>query len=186
ESKASLPKLLPEKFFQEGYVVLHPGSGSGLKAWEEKKWLELAQKLSRKGCLLVLTGQGPKELLFLQKLETAAEVAKEPGAVNLGGRLNLNQLQAIVQGARAVVCVDSMIAHLAGACGVKSFIFFNGLNNYRHWTPPESACPVFKKLPCFPCYRRRGCLEMGCLSRIETADFWQKLEAVCKKQRACF
>jgi ADP-heptose:LPS heptosyltransferase len=119
------PAALPFAAFT-GAVVVHPGAASAARRWPAARWREVVTELVAQGNRVVVTG-GPQETAL------CAEVARV-GALDLGGRLDLPELAATVAGARAVLCGDTGVAHLATAFGTPSVTLFGPVSPAR-WGP---------------------------------------------------
>ncbi len=173
-------RLLPLEFEKKGYLIMHMGAGADLKKWPEERWKKLAGHLIEKGFFLAFTGKGNQEMASIFNI-----TKNFSQAANLCNQLNFDELQFVVQNAHGVVCSDSLVAHLAGAYNVPSVILFTGLNNHHHWTPPVAfSQPLIKKMDCFPCFKRKGCLEMSCLKDITVEEVEESLEIILKQEKS--
>ncbi|OWY37435.1 heptosyltransferase [Xenophilus sp. AP218F] len=97
---AALPNL-PER-----YVVLHVGASSATRFWPAQSWREVAAAARRGGCV-VAWSCGPGEQALLDTIQPQA------GDLVWAGSLSLPQLRTALAGAKACVCPDTGIAHLA-------------------------------------------------------------------------
>lgn len=111
-------------------VVIHPGAAFGSRRWGVRRWIAVGRHLIRDGHRIVVTG-GPGERGLCSDLCDGLG----SGAVNLGGRLSLSQLTALVSDARLVLSADTGIAHLATALATPSVTLFGP-------TPPTEWGPV--------------------------------------------
>lgn len=151
---APAPVTLPER-----YAVLHMGAATPTKEWPEERWHAVAAALAGHGLAAVVTGQGPREAARCARLAAAT-----PGAINLADRLDLGQLRTVLAGARLVICLDSLAAHLAALDAVPTIVLRPGINNPAHWRPLNpNAVVLHTTPPCLPCYDWRGCAGMACL-----------------------
>jgi hypothetical protein len=118
-----------------GAVVVHPGAASFSRRWFPDRFAAVARDLGDDGHPVVVTG-GPDEV------PTAREVAEDaglgPGAVLAGQTTDLEELAALVAGARLVVCGDTGVAHLASAYGVPSVVLFGPVPPSQ-WGPPVAG-----------------------------------------------
>lgn len=101
---AGSPAPLPSS-----YVVFLHATSRDSKLWPEPHWLDLGAQLARENLAAVLPWGSAPELERAQRL-----AAKLPGAVVLP-RLGLAALAQALQGARAVIGVDTGLVHLATA-----------------------------------------------------------------------
>ncbi|GAB3658033.1 glycosyltransferase family 9 protein [Glycomyces tarimensis] len=114
-----------------GAVVIHPGAASGSRRWPAERFGWIAGRLQDDGHEVVITG-GPTEIGLARAVAVAGDIA--PWRV-LAGRTDLDELAAVVAGARLVVCGDTGVAHLATAFGTPSVVLF-GPTPPNLWGPP--------------------------------------------------
>lgn len=101
-------------------AVLHPGASAESRCWPVERFAEVARHLSRMGLEVVVTGSSEEE-------GRARRVAEEAGLAPesvAAGRTSLEELAALVAGARLVLCGDTGIAHLATAYATPSVRLF--------------------------------------------------------------
>lgn len=94
------------------YAVLLHATSRDDKLWGEANWIALGHELHEKNIRSVLPWGNEAECARSQRLASAIPAAIAPP------RLNLNEAAALLGGARAVVGVDTGLAHLAAALGV--------------------------------------------------------------------
>ena len=94
------------------YVVLLHATSHPRKLWPQRCWIELGQQLCGAGIVSILPWGSPEEE---QRARLLAE--RLPGAC-VAPRWELEELAAILAGARAVVGVDTGLTHLAAALQV--------------------------------------------------------------------
>ena len=110
-----------------GAVVVHPGAAFGAKRWPVERFAAVAAALAGDGHRVVVTGGRDEAVL-------AARVAAA-GGLDLAGRTSIDELLALVAGARLVVAGDTGIAHVATAFGVPSVTLFGPVGP-EQWGPP--------------------------------------------------
>jgi heptosyltransferase-1 len=98
-------------------VLLHATSGD-YKLWQEQNWVELGCALYRAGVRCVLPWGSARELERSARLTRGLRAAVVPPA------LGLDDLAGLFAGARAVVGVDTGLAHLSAALGVRTVGIF--------------------------------------------------------------
>jgi ADP-heptose:LPS heptosyltransferase len=156
------PPALPT----EPFVVLHPGASVSARAWEPRRWAELAALLAAEGRSLVVTGgPGEREL-------TAAVAAAAPDVLDLGCRCDLGQLAAVLDRAEALVAANTGPAHLAAAVGTPVVSLFAPTVSplaWRPWRVPHEL--LYREVPCAGC-RARRCPVPGhpCLHGVEATE----------------
>lgn len=99
------------------YVVLHVGASSPTRYWPAAYWQTVAAGLRARG-IPVLWSAGPGEERLIE------QVQPQPQDSVMAGNLSLPQLRAVLAGARACVCPDTGIAHLAKIAGVPLVMLF--------------------------------------------------------------
>lgn len=116
-----------------GAIVIHAGAASESRRWPVENWIALCTRLLSEGERIVLTGSGPE----FRRCRYIARAAHVPMQSVLAGKTTLEELACIVAGARAVVCGDTGIAHVATALRTPSVVLF-GPTSPRYWGPPPS------------------------------------------------
>lgn len=117
----------PEVAGLAGYVVVHPGASVPARAWAPERCAELVRLLAAGGRRVVVTGAAAER-------ELTAFVAGAHG-VDLGGRLDFEQLAAVLAGASAAVCGNTGPAHLAAAVGTPVVSLFAPVVPAARWRP---------------------------------------------------
>jgi ADP-heptose:LPS heptosyltransferase len=143
-----------------GYVVVHPGASVPSRAWAPGRHAGLVDALVERGRRVVVTG-GPDE----RRLTALVAGSRRASVLDLGGRLRLGELGAVLAGAAAVVVGNTGPAHLAAAVGTPVVSLFSPVvpaGRWRPWGVPQvllghqqaacagsraRACPV----PGHPC-----------------------------------
>jgi len=120
-------------------VVLHPGAASGSRRWPAACWTALAAALVAGGRDVVLTGSAAEADVTAEVALRARAVVARSGptscvVVDTAGRCDLEQLAGLLAGARALVCGDTGVAHLATALATPSVLLF-GPTSPTAWGP---------------------------------------------------
>ncbi len=138
-----------------GYALVHPTSRWMFKSWTPAGNAQVIRRLLGRGLPVVLTcAPQDKELAFLRAVR--AELGEAPGLLDLGGRLDLLTLGALIQRARVFFGVDSAPMHMAAALGVPQVVLF-GPSGERMWGPWRAPGEVVAlDWDCRPC-GRDGC-----------------------------
>jgi ADP-heptose:LPS heptosyltransferase len=141
-ASAALPTSLRER----EYVVLHPGASSTVKRWPVQRWRELVRRVAAQGYQVVWSG-GAGEVALV------AEIGPESTHLNLAGRLELADLWHVLAGARAIVCPDTGIAHLARLVDVPTVALFGPGNPDihgagRYWQHAPFVALVVEDMTC--------------------------------------
>ena len=126
------------------YIIFHIGAGSDQKMWPISKWQELTQKVTKTNKeKIIFTGKGEKEFFLINQI-----IENQKNAISLSDKLPLSFLVEIIKKAKLVVCVDSLVLHIASSLNVPTVVLFNGMNNHNHWAlKKENLIPIIKKSP---------------------------------------
>lgn len=129
---ASVPDIRPAAPGVAGFettVIFHcwPGGSRALeKMWTNASWVELGRRVKARG-YRVLLSTGPGDVQKSEELLALApdlfELLRTPG---------LRELISALRSCRAVVSVDTGVAHLAGALGQKTLVLY-GPTSPERW-----------------------------------------------------
>ncbi|WP_206781952.1 glycosyltransferase family 9 protein [Bailinhaonella thermotolerans] len=148
-----------------GYVVVHPGTSAPARAWPREHFARAVRLLAAEGREVVVTGGADER-------ELTAYVAGRD-AVDLGGKLDLPELAAVLDGAAAVVVANTGPAHLAAAVGAPVVSLFAPTVPAERWAPYGVPRVVLGDQTA-PCAGTRAltCPVPGhpCLSSVSPAD----------------
>ncbi|HVM95783.1 MAG TPA: glycosyltransferase family 9 protein [Candidatus Acidoferrales bacterium] len=116
----------------ERLVAIHPGSAGSAMNWSLEQYAELGKRFVAHGMVVAITG-GPQET----SLTASVVAAIGAGAVDLGGRLSLPQLAAVLK--RCVLFVGSSTGptHMAAAVGTPVIALYSPLRSQApvRWRP---------------------------------------------------
>jgi lipopolysaccharide heptosyltransferase II len=162
-------------------VALYPGGGNNPnghlfhKRWPPERYALLADRLvARYGGGVVLLGdESERELNFLVRTDIDHPV------LDLTGRLDIDQMGAVIQLCDAIIANDSGPMQLAVAVGTPTVALF-GPTSARRFGPYGGRHQAVQAYTwCGPCYRiggpMRGC-GAACIQRITVADVERVLE----------
>lgn len=110
-----------------GCVVVHPGASAPARRWPAERFRQLVRLLHARGRQVVVTGTAAES-------ELTRDVAQDL-AVDLGGRLDVPALAALIAAARVVVCGNTGPAHLAAAVGTPVVSLFAPVVSATKWAP---------------------------------------------------
>lgn len=173
---AEFKRLFAAKRSSSKTVLLFPGAGHPLKQWPLVQYFLLAERLELRGFRPVFV-LGPAELD--RGLVPRAGARATPG--------NLEELEGLIMGARAVIGGDTGPMHLAGMLGVPGVSLF-GPTSFAQWGPPGMA-ELSLDLPCSPCTATcadLACEDPRCLSGITPDMVMEKLEEELDKCKTGF
>jgi lipopolysaccharide heptosyltransferase II len=147
-ARAEVGKLLAAAGIGARWAVVHPGATASSRRYPPELWAEACRALAeRDGLQLVFTGE-PAEA---EAVEFVRALAGEPGP-SLAGRLDLNQLAALIDAAPLLMSGNTGPVHLAAAVGTPVVDVY-ALTNPQHtpWMVPSRV--LFNDVPCRWCYR---------------------------------
>lgn len=111
------------------YAVIHAAPFYRYKQWTDTGWRALAADLrARKIAVVTTGGGGDEERAYLDRVWQGSDVRR------LDGRLNWQQLAALLAGAEVYVGPDTSVTHLAAATGCRTVALF-GPTDPRLWGP---------------------------------------------------
>jgi ADP-heptose:LPS heptosyltransferase len=116
-----------------GAIAIHPGAASESRRWPTDRWIELCTRLKNDGQAVILTGSAEE----FRRCRFIAKAAHVPIESVLAGKTDLAELTALVSSARAIVCGDTGMAHIATAVRTPSVVLF-GPTSPRYWGPPSN------------------------------------------------
>lgn len=135
----------------EGYVVVGPGTRWETKQWPAEHFSAAIGRISvEHGLPIVLTG-------MVEEREIADRVAAGAGGrvVNLAGRTSLQEMIALIDGARAVLMHDSGPMHLATALNKPLVAIYGPTSPDRTGPYGRGETVARLDLPCSPCYLKK-------------------------------
>jgi lipopolysaccharide heptosyltransferase II len=162
-------------------VALYPGGGHSPngqlyhKRWAPERYALLADRLiARYGGGVVLLGdESERELNFLIRTDIDHPV------LDLTGRLDIDQMGAVIQLCDAIIANDGGPMQLAVAVGTPTVALFGPTSARRFGPYGNRHQAVQAYMWCGPCYRiggpMRGC-GAACIQRITVADVERVLE----------
>lgn len=156
EAKIKIKDLLEKEEIHSGnYLLIHPVSRWRFKCLATKQIAHLITALHGRGMQLVISaGPDTQEMAMVE--EILALVPDIP-VFNCAGRLTLKELSALIQSAKALICVDSVPLHIASALKTPVVVMFGPTSeqNWGPWMHPKARV-VAQKFSCRPCYQD-GC-----------------------------
>jgi heptosyltransferase-2 len=126
------------------WVVLSPSASDVTKMWPAGKFAELAARLHKEMKCVFLAVGSPKDKPVVESLREKSTVP----VVDLGGRLTLGMLGALLKKSKLLVSNDSGPVHIASAVGTPVVSIFGryepGLGPER-WRPLGEKCRIVAK-----------------------------------------
>jgi heptosyltransferase-1 len=152
------PKLdLPGEYL----VFVHNASWK-TKLWPEAHWAELLKKSVQAGFKVLLPWGNEKEESRAKRLAIHSEIRVLP-------RLTLSEMGYVLERARACVCMDTGLSHLAAALDVPSITLYGSTDSGLIGASGASQVHLRSDLHCSPCRAKTCRYSSGdnpCLERI--------------------
>lgn len=165
QAEPTLPDVLATPA-DRPYVVLHPGSSWRFKQWSADKMARLYRALQLSDVDVRIVAGAP-DRVFVRSLMMALgeDVSVEYPS--------LDELYAVIAGARAVVCNNSAALHIAEALNTPCIALTGSSDPVRWGTYRAHSRTVVRSvgLPCHPCGEKR-CVrpDNPCIEDITVAD----------------
>jgi ADP-heptose:LPS heptosyltransferase len=157
------------------YVVLAPGANCGNKRLSVASFAALGGRLLDSGLTPVILGAGP-----VDEGLAAAIRALLPGALDCTSQGGLAHSAAWIAGARALVGMDSGLAHVAAGSGVPTLSVF-GPTRPRHSAPWGPSVRVVRRedLDCLECMTFQCPVPgMPCMTALPDDLLWNELQTL--------
>lgn len=179
EAEATCATIAGEQglLLDEAFVVIHASSPSKYKLWRAEGYGAVIDYLQndRKMRAVLICGGNRKEIEFLERIKGLC--ASRP--VDLGGRLSLPQLAALLSHSRLFIGIDSGPMHMAAAVKTPVIALFGPSRPWR-WGPWGAGHEVVQKSwDCVPC-GKEGCNGSGiskCLDELTREEVVTVLDA---------
>ena len=163
------------------FLVVHPGVTAPARSYPRLRWRQAVLELTRAGWPVVLTGAPAEKDL------TADLAHGVPGAVDLGGRLDLDELAAVIAAGVAVVVANTGPAHLAAALGRPVVSLFAPVVPASRWAPYRTRSVLLgdQEAPCRET-RAQVCPVPGhpCLTSVTAQDVLRAVMSLVGEPRA--
>lgn len=154
----------------EGYVVIHPGSGGSSLNWPTAYYSELAARLAKETGRSVVTTGGREETA------EAEEVARAAGGFSAAGRTDFGALVGVLAGAELLVSGNTGPMHLAAALGRPVVALFSPLKSGspKRWRPVGGPSRVLTP-PGYSCRKCPGekCIDYNCMGELKADDVFK-------------
>lgn len=138
------------------YAVICPTTNWPTKRWPTERFIQLVQPLEERFDLRSVIAGGPD----------VADMPFGDRAVNLGGKTDLKELVALIEGASLVIANDSGPMHIAAALDRPLVTIFGPTNPVRTGPYGRPDAVLQLDLVCRPCYSKK-CSHTSCMNWIE-------------------
>lgn len=166
----------PQKF----NLIIHPGSNGNGREWPTAYFKQLIDELPSEQFKVFITGTKQESALFADTL-----IKQSPHAINLMGRLTLDQLLVFIQSCDGIIASGTGPLHLGAALGIHALGLFppkQGMHPQR-WQPlGEKSEYLVANHPCaIPKCSNSKCACMQEISVVQVKEVvlgWKKCHQV--------
>src|SRR6266567_8025676 len=141
--------VAPKVDLPKDYLVFVHNASWKTKLWPERHWTALIGKSAQAGFRVLLPWGNAEEEARAKRLAIAPEVQVLP-------RLGLSEIGYVIERARACVCMDTGLSHLAAALDVPSITLYGSTDSGLIGASGASQVHLRSDLPCSPC-RKKTC-----------------------------
>ena len=131
------------------YLVFVHNASWKTKLWPERHWIALIGKSVQAGFRVLLPWGNTKEEARAKRLAIAPQVRVLP-------RLSLSEIGYVIERAKACVCMDTGLSHLAAALDVPSITLYGSTDSGLIGASGASQVHLKSDLHCSPC-REKTC-----------------------------
>ena len=131
------------------YLVFVHNASWKTKLWPERHWTELIKKSVQAGFRVLLPWGNAQEEARAKRLALGSEVQVLP-------KLSLSEIGYVIAKARACVCMDTGLSHLAAALDVPAVTLYGSTDSGLIGASGASQVHLKSDLPCSPC-RSKTC-----------------------------
>lgn len=180
ESKERVNLLLGEQQIASGnYFLLHPVSRWRFKCWPTSLVAKLIEQLHARGEKIVMSSSpDPQELKMVEEI---LNLVPHVPVVNLGGKISLKELGALIEKSKCLVSVDSVPLHISSALKTPAVVLFGPSSelNWGPWQNPKARV-VAQNLGCRPCFMDGcgGSKKSDCLQTLPVAKVLKAIDEV--------
>jgi heptosyltransferase-3 len=149
-----------KKYFQaqHQHFIIHPKSKGSAREWKIENYLEIAKNLHSLNVLVFVTGIAKEGELIR---EQCPEIFAQPNVIDLTGKLQLDELIALISFADGLLACSTGTLHIAAAVGVYALGLFppmrpihpqrwQALGKNTEYLTAKSTCSACKNtLPCY-------------------------------------
>jgi predicted lipopolysaccharide heptosyltransferase III len=149
DEKEAVAKILRDFGITQPYFCIHPGSGTAVKRWQNEAWAKVADTLiDQLDAAVIFTGSDG-ERAMIDNIQNRMSHKSYTTA----GELQVEQLAALLQGAKVVLGPDSGPLHLATAVGTPTVALFGPADpiEFAPWGDTRRHIVLSSSIGCRPC-----------------------------------
>src|SRR5882672_192590 len=163
--------VAPKVDLPKEYLVFVHNASWKTKLWPEAHWAELLRKSVQTGFKVLLPWGNEMEESRAKRLAIHSEIRVLP-------KLTLSEMGYVLERARACVCMDTGLSHLAAALDVPSITLYGSTDSGLIGASGASQVHLRSDLPCSPC-RAKTCRyssrDNPCMERIGPEKVFEEL-----------
>lgn len=155
------------------YLVFLHGTTWATKHWYDASWEDLARRVTAAGYRVKLPFGNAVEF------ERATRLSQAVAGVEILPKSSLTELAQILAQAKAVVGVDTGLAHLAAALDVPTISLYGATNPAKTGTRGQHQIHLAAKFPCAPCLKKHCDYQgeqMACYRHLSVEQVWEALQ----------
>lgn len=167
--KVELPSEINDFIKNSDYFILHPKSQGSAKEWPLEKYIELSEKLMNKGKKVVFTGTEPEGEMFRKDLPDHELL------LDSSGKLSLDQLIVLINGAKGLVACSTGPLHIAGVLNKRAIGIFSPRKPIHpgRWMPlGADSMAIVSDPECPKCKKGEDC---NCLTYVSVEQVLREL-----------
>jgi heptosyltransferase-1 len=157
------------------YILIFPSARWQTKMWPAENFAELISKVSSP---CVIAGSGADREICREIMDSLSKETKNK-TISLCGKTDLQELAALIEGAKAVVSNDSGTMHIAAALNKPLIALFGPTDPLKTgpygWQKNKEMQVLRTEIPCSPCFKKR-CRKPLCMTDISVETVFDKLK----------
>lgn len=156
------------------YIVFVPGAGWVTKRWPTEHFAELANLIVTKYKKKIILVGAKSDAILAEEILQKTKVPEY--IINLIGKTNLQELIAVMNGAKAIISNDSGPMHIAAAVNSPVLALFGPTSDIKTGPYGEKNRVITADESCRPCFKKSCQIEMVCLKNILPSLVFQYLQ----------
>src|SRR3990167_4338004 len=171
---AKLPTLMMT--LPKNFIVIIPNTTWPTKHWLDAHWQQLMMKINHAGFSVVIPWGNPTEKQRAEMLKNAGE------NVTVLPKISLSECASLLMHAKAAVCVDTGLGHLAAALQTPPIHLYGPTDPQKIGAYGEQQRHLQSTIPCAQkckrtCYSTKmPSPQAACLSQITPENVWEALQ----------
>jgi lipopolysaccharide heptosyltransferase II len=158
----------------KSFVAIFPGASTPEKLWSRDKFRQIAQTMHEKGFAVVIVGGEDVHSI-------GADLVQGLDALNLAGAASLAVTAAVMSRAKALICGDTGLLHIAVALDTPTISLF-GPSDPHKWGPKGMRHLVLRGSNCSPCSRFGNIppctVQERCMDQLSVSEVLRGFESV--------